>query len=269
MRKDKVLDQRLEIRDRRATVNPPLILLLSATISAATAGEAPPKYGAKAVPLVQDHGYFRRAAGGDFWRLMPFYVPQSNDYACSVASMAMVFNAAIMSRAGCSGTERNITQDMLLERISGLPLRRLVSKGGFHGMHGLTLDELRVAVEQAACALGVRAHVTTYSFHNRPLKEFREILKANENNPTDFLLAHFVQDDLTGAKGGPYAHISPTGAYDSVTRRVLILDVDRAWYAPYWVSDKDLMAAINHVTKSYGTGGLVRIRFEPDSRGTR
>lgn len=247
----------------------PLILLLTATISASTAGEASPKYGAKAVPLVQDHGYFRRAAGGDFWRLMPFYVPQINDYGCSVASMAMVFNAAIMGRAGCSGTERNITQDMLLERIRGLPLRRLVSRGGFHGRHGLTLDELCVAVDQAACALGVRAHVKAYSFNNRSLKDFREILQANESNPADFLLAHFVQDDLTGAKGGPYAHISPIGAYDSATRRVLILDVDRAWYAPYWVSNKDLLAAINHVTKPYGAGGLVRIRFEPEVGGAR
>ena len=78
-----------------------------------------------------------------------------------------------------------------------------------------------------------------------------------------------MQDDLTGARGGPYAHISPIGAYDSVTRRVLILDVDRGWYSPYWVSDKDLLAAINHATKSYGVGGLVRIRFDPDGGRAR
>ena len=250
-------------------MKPLLILLLTATFSAATAGEVHPKYGPKAIPLIQDHGYFSRAVARDFWHLMPFYVPQSNDYSCSVASIAMVFNAGTKARAGCADAERNITQEMLLKRIRGIPLRRLVSEEGFHGRHGLTLEELRIAVGEAALASDVRAQVTAYSFISRPLEEFRAILRANEKNPADFLLAHFVQDDLTGARGGPYAHISPIGAYDSVARRALILDVDRGWYSPYWVSDKDLLRAINHATKSHGAGGLVRIRFEPDGGRAR
>ena len=251
----------------RRSIN--ILLLLTVTFPAAIAGEARPQYGPNAIPLSQDHRYFRRATAGDFWRLMPFYVPQSNDYACSVASIAMVFNAGTKGRAGCADTERNITQDMLLKRIRGVPLRRLVSEEGFHGRLGLTLDELRIAAGETARALDVRAQVAAYSFKNRSLEEFREILRANEVNPSDFLLAHFVQDDLTGARGGPYAHISPIGTYDSAARRVLILDVDRGWYSPYWVSDQDLLAAINHVTKSYGAGGLVRIRFEPDGGRAR
>lgn len=248
-------------------MKPLLILLLSATLSAANAGEVHLKYSPKASPLIKDHGYFRRAAAVDFWRLMPFYVPQSNDYSCSVASIAMVLNASTKGRAGCADTEQNITQDMLLKEIRGVPLQRLVSEEGYHGRHGLTLDELRIAAGEAASALDVQARVEAFSFQNRPLEEFREILRSNEENPADILLAHFVQDDLTGARGGPYAHISPIGAYDSVTRRVLILDVDRGWYSPYWVSDKDLLEAINHATKSYGVGGLVH--FEPDGERAR
>ena len=49
------------------------------------------------------------------------------------------------------------------------------------------------------------------------------------------------------------------GAYDGKNRRVLILDVDRYWYSPYWVSDEDLLAAMNHKTKPLGAGGIVRI----------
>lgn len=194
---------------------------------------------------------------------MPFYVPQNNAYSCSIASLAMVFNAAIKGNAGSAGTERNITQDDLLNTVRGIPLRALVSKEGLRGRHGLTLDELKTAAEQTAHRLGARAYVITQSFRNPSLEEFRDILRKNENCATDFLLAHFVQDDLTGAAGGPYPHISPIGAYDPTSRRVLILDVDREWYSPYWVSDEDLLRAINHVTKSYGAGGLIRIRFDP------
>jgi len=94
------------------------------------------------------------------------------------------------------------------------------------------------------------------------LAELRKILRNNEKCAADFLLAHFVQDDLTGAGGGPYAHISPIGAYDEARQRVLILDVDRVWYSPYWVSDEDLLMAINHATKSHGAGGLIHIHFD-------
>ncbi len=239
-----------------------VLSLLLVTSSAAIAAEARPKYGPKATPLVNDHQYFRGAVAGDFWRLMPFYVPQSNDYACSAASIAIVFNAAIKSPARIAETERNITQDTLLKSIRNVPLRELVSKEGLQGRHGLTLDELRIAVEETARGQNVRAQVAAHKFQTRSLKEFRDILRANEENPSDFLLVHFVQDDLTGAEGGPYAHVSPIGAYDSTTHRVLILDVDREWYSPYWVSDADLLAACNHVTKIWGAGGLVHIRFD-------
>ena len=47
-------------------------------------------------------------------------------------------------------------------------------------------------------------------------------------------MIHFIQELLTGAKGGPYQHISVIGAYDKQRARVLIMDVDRAWYVPYW-----------------------------------
>jgi hypothetical protein len=234
------------------------LVLLSPAASRRSAAEEPPKYGPKAVPLIRDHRYFRGSAAPDFWRLMPFYVPQSNGFSCSLASMAMVFNAAAR---GAGSPEQNITQESLLE--GAFPLRELVSAKGRRGRHGLTLEELGTAVGQTARSLGVRVLVTAHSLENKTPEELRKILRSNEKNPDDFLLAHFVQDDLTGAAGGPYAHISPIGAYDSRTRRVLILDVDRLWYSPYWVSDEDLLASINHVTNSHGRGGLLQVRFDP------
>ncbi len=241
-----------------------LLYLLCLAFSTVAAAESHPKYGPKAIPLTRDHQYFREADAKDFWSLMPFYVPQMNVYSCSVASVAIVFNAMVKRRGGVPDTETNITQGMLLDGVREVPLRELVSKRGLQGRHGVTLEELRSVAEQTARIHGVRARVTAYSFRNRSLEELRTILKANEEDPLDFLIAHFVQDDLTGARGGPYAHISPIGAYDGKARRALVLDVDRDWYSPYWVSDEDLLAAMNHETKPLGTGGLVRVRFEND-----
>ena len=101
------------------------------------------------------------------------------------------------------------------------------------------------------------------------MEEFRKTLQAVEKGSSDYLLVHFVQDDLTGARGGPYAHISPVGAYDGTTRRVLILDVDREWYSPYWVSDEDLLATCNHGTKLLGVGGLVHVQFNSAAESSR
>jgi hypothetical protein len=91
------------------------------------------------------------------------------------------------------------------------------------------------------------------------LKVFRALLRENEKNPDDIIVVHFVQDDLTKAKGGPYPHISPIGAYDEARGRVLIFDVDREWYEPYWVPVGDLLNAMAHETKPFGHGGYIRV----------
>jgi hypothetical protein len=243
-----------------------VLYLMCLGLSIACAAELHPKYGPKAIPLMRDNQYFRGAEAKDFWNLIPFYAPQTNEYSCSVASVAIVLNAMAKRRDGIPDTEMNITQDMLLDSVKDVPIRALVSKEGFWGRHGLSLEELRTVAEQAARAHGFQAIVTAYSFKNRSLDDLRAILRANEEDSMDFLMVHFIQDDLTGAQGGPYAHISPIGAYDGKSRRVLILDVDRDWYSPYWVQDEDLLAAMNHETKPLGVGGFVRVRFEAGPR---
>jgi hypothetical protein len=43
------------------------------------------------------------------------------------------------------------------------------------------------------------------------------------------------------------------------SRKVLILDVDRDWYEPYWISDDQLFRAMTHKTDMFGFGGYVFI----------
>ena len=71
---------------------------------------------------------------------------------------------------------------------------------------------------------------------------------------------------LTGDWDGP--HISPIATYDVDLRHVLIMDVDRQWYIPYWSSDEKLLAAMlrpapaNMGVLAGQTGGLVRVRLK-------
>ena len=58
-------------------------------------------------------------------------------------------------------------------------------------------------------------------------------------------------------------HISPVGAYDPSTQRVLILDSDRKWYEPYWVSEKTFLRGIStRDSESKQNRGLVVVRLK-------
>src|SRR3712207_5833198 len=71
----------------------------------------------------------------------------------------------------------------------------------------------------------------------------------------------------TGDWDGP--HISPIGAYDAQRHQVLILDVDRQWYVPYWSGDEQLLVALlrpapaEHGVLAGQTGSLVRVSRDP------
>ena len=65
----------------------------------------------------------------------------------------------------------------------------------------------------------------------------------NEKSPNDFIVANFNQKVFTVDTDA--GHIAPVGAYDAEKRRVLILDPDREWYEPYWVSEERFIEGMN------------------------
>lgn len=242
-----------------------LAMLLAVPLAAGLLAQEPavhPKYGPKIRTMAQDNGYLRSAdAAPDFWSLIPFYVPQFNDCSCSTAAVTMVVNG-FLHAAGrtLADTERNVTQADLLARVREIPWQELVSPAGSRGRHGLELGELAMATKCSLDQYGLAdGCVEIVEFAAGDLPRLRQVLARNEADAHDYLLAHFVQDELTGARGGPYPHVSPVGAYDAATGRVLILDVDRDWYEPYWVSDQDLLRALTRSTEACGQGGLVRV----------
>ena len=233
-------------------------------------GAAPPKYGPAgaplATPLAEDHRFLQERANPapDFWALNAFYVPQGNDLSCSAASVVIALNALAALNRERSADAANLTEAQLLADVRAARWRERVTPPGHEGRAGLTLAELAEVLRAALARYGFAG----YAVEATPIREatpealerLRQVLAENERSAADLLLIHFLQDKLTATPGGPFAHISPVGAYDAAAGRVLVLDVDRRWYEPYWVSDWTLLQAMAAPTEALGHGGYLWIR---------
>lgn len=225
---------------------------------AGQAAESKPKYGPKeaprAQPLVFSPSYFqsKKHPAPDFWSLIGFYVPQMNEFSCSAASVAMVLNAA---RAKLPKTSEDavITQPALLEKVAVEQWKQRLSAEGAGGEHGTSLPRLGKITEAAFKAYGF-PNVTVKVVHveNTSAETKRELVKAlvqNEKSSKDFIIANFNQQAYTDdADAG---HIAPVGAYDAEKDRVLVLDPDREYYEPYWISTETFLAGM--ATKDKGS----------------
>jgi hypothetical protein len=234
-----------------------------AALLAGAAPAAPPvaRFGPDAAPLLAGDPFLRAAPAADFWRLIPFYVGQETSAAASVASLVMALNALMGPPADAA--QPLLTQGGLLEAVGDAGwVARTVAEA-----EGVGFEELVRLAGLAAAAVGpAGARIEAF----RPtgddaaaLSALRARLAANEAAADDVVLAWFNQGVLTGDWDGP--HVSPVGAYDAALDRVLVLDVDRLWYVPYWTPVPRLLEALRRPTGAeHGplageTGGLVRI----------
>ncbi|HCC47864.1 MAG TPA: hypothetical protein DEQ38_07085 [Elusimicrobia bacterium] len=227
-----------------------IALLLLAALPAAAAPKYAPADGHTAAPLWSDSAYLKKAAAPDYWNLSSFYMPQRKGWSVGAASLSMAFNALFSAGRERGDEDENFDPQRLVELSSA-------------ASHGLTLTALAGAARDLLAACGLRGEALATELPDasaQSLKIFRAALAANERDPRDVMLLHFTQDTVTGAPGGPFAHISPVGAYDAKTRRVLVLDTDRKWYEPYWAADEQVLKAVTAVTPKYGRGGFVVIR---------
>jgi hypothetical protein len=219
------------------------LVLASTSVGVAFAAKEKPKYGKTTIPLAEDSSYFRGATKTDFWKLIPYYVPQHNEKACGVASSIMVLNAlfaSVRNTADASNVD--------VEEISKMApaFKKNTAKKG----KGFTLDELGTTFTNLLEGDDTGPYTVTVERFNgkdskAEMKRLEKLLKANEKNPKDFIIANFLQSVLTGDPAGAVGHLAPIGAFDSRKKRVLILDPDRKYYQPYWVSYEKLFDAMN------------------------
>ncbi|MCO6456646.1 MAG: hypothetical protein J5I93_15210 [Pirellulaceae bacterium] len=246
----------------RASLAP---LLLWATTNHAPAQEpvaaARPKYGASAVRLHRDQAYLRQAPAPDYWALSPYYAGQLDDLSCSVATAAMVVNAAL--------AERDLAADHQLARPAGLLRRvhspewtRAVGPGGA----GVTLDQMSGYLRLACAAYGATVqridvlHVDDASAETQD--RIHRLLVQNERSANDLVVVNFLQSVLTGDPAGAVGHLAPLAAYDAGRRRALVLDPDRQWYEPYWVPlDRLVTAMATQDETSRRPRGLMHVTF--------
>ncbi|MDS4031420.1 MAG: phytochelatin synthase family protein [Candidatus Contendobacter sp.] len=233
---------------------------LGATSSVAFEGK--PKFGPEAVPITQQTEYLRTAPAPDYWKLSPFYVPQQTSSACSLASVVMALNA--LRGLPARSDQRLVTQSILLKKMSRAKWTKQVTEGG----SGVTFDGLVALVRQSLARFQLRDDdvevIRPADEQPETLARLRQILSDNEVSDRDVILVYFNQGMVTGDWDGP--HVSPIGAYDAHAGQVLILDVDREWYVPYWTADTQLLKAMlrpapaRHGPLAGETGGLIWIK---------
>jgi hypothetical protein len=239
-----------------------LVLLLALAAGPTVAFEGKPKLGPDAVPITERTDYLRAAPAPDYWKLSAFYVPQFTSSACSVASVAMAVNFARGLPAEAETPV--VTQTALLEAVGD---RSWADKGA-EGGDGVTFAEFVSVLDESLQSYGIEGYeievIRPDDASASSLAKVRETLAANEASERDLILMYFNQGVLTGDWDGP--HISPIGAYDQGARHVLIMDVDREWYIPYWSPDEKLLEAmLKPAPAEQGplageTGGLVWIK---------
>lgn len=178
--------------------------------------------------------YLRENEAPDFWALMPYYVHQFSERACSVASTTMVVNAA-RAQSELMSDDELVSQKALLRRVSYPRWNNAIQEGG----RGVTIEDLGQYLTQALELYcndeyevdAVRVDASDDGLHER----VRKMLIENERTDDDFVIVFFWQATFTDDPEGKTGHVAPIGAYDEENERALILDPDRDWYEPYWV----------------------------------
>jgi hypothetical protein len=229
----------------------------TAQVSAAEVG---PKYAATTHTLSREHGYFRGNAAPDFWALMPFYVPQKEGF-CQAASYSMIVNA-VSNRRELKADEKLVLQPALVEKANQPDWKKAIDEGKCPGLDVMEKVLGHILKVYGFDKASVKAtHVTGTG--PSELAAIRKVLSQNERSDSDFILANFTQGTYTGdPEAAETGHVSMVGAYDAKNRRVLILDVDRDWYEPYWVSDATFLKGLatqDKVSKNFRGYLMVKV----------
>ena len=191
---------------------------------------------------------------------MPYYVPQQDGKSCSLASVTMVVNAARVHE-NLTADDELATQPEVLKKSAVEDWKKDLDVLG----KGVTLDELGRFTEAALRAYGeAPTDIQVLHVDHTPesRKKVHDYLTHLGKTDRAFMIANFLQGSYTG--DADVGHIAPVGAYDVQKKRVLIMDPDRQWYEPYWVSEKTFVDGMaTKDTQGSKTRGLIFIQLPP------
>ena len=197
-----------------------------------------PKYGPEALLLSKSNDYFRSHPAPQFWMLMSHYSAQRSGNTCSVASLVMLINAG-RAHLPLTRSDRLATEPGFFKKISSFEFKIRLNV-----LHlGISLDPLGALTQDAFSAYDIPPEkmevIHTENLSASTRQRLHEHLMAFEKDSREFILANFLQSTYTG--DADIGHIAPVGAYDAQNKKVLILDPDRDWYEPYWVSEETFL----------------------------
>ena len=181
--------------------------------------------------------------------LLPYFVRQKTDTACSVASTTTILNTVLAQRG-----HPTLTQAAVLE--SDTSNHRWAKATADAQAPGVSLDELAWLVMQSFYQQHINRLVVDVvhidHVNEQALGAWLSVLEQHEllTHPY-FLMVNFLQSMCVENRPA-VGHISVVGAYDARSSQVLILDVDNDPLEPYWVPVKTLLASKHTIDPQTG-----------------
>ncbi|KAL0037777.1 hypothetical protein WJX77_011527 [Trebouxia sp. C0004] len=193
-----------------------------------------------------------------FWLLAQEFTTQDSQDWCGLASASMVLNALPIPKPAINAFEGYpyFYQDNILKTS-----KPKVMTASEVAKSGLGLDDI-------TDILNAHVGVEAEALHTDPgavsLDQFRQSIADAMAASDTYLIANFDRYEFMGEGGG---HHSPLGAYCAESDTVLILDVARYRFKPYWVPVEKMYnatASSNGLAQG-GHRGLARVTAQQGS----
>ncbi|MCC5831486.1 MAG: phytochelatin synthase family protein [Chlamydiales bacterium] len=189
----------------------------------------------------------------DYWRLVNYFETQITNTHCGVASGVMVLNALKIEKPYVERFKYPLfTQEegFFTEDVKQIVQLEQVLKGG------MSMSQLARALETFRLS-ATPLYATEFS-----LADFRQLLETTLVEENSFLIANWYRPAIGQIGSG---HFSPIGAYNKKTDQVLILDVSRYKYPPFWVPAEDLYKSMQPLgSKGQRTRGVILVSNSPN-----
>ena len=176
-----------------------------------------------------------------YFPLSEQFLTQSDPAYCGVATLAMVLNSlSIDPNVRWKGGWRWVDENVLLG-----PASQCCISAEHVQSFGITVDQFQRMGQCFGATVRLRRPLGSKGKPNKSncLNEFRKDIIDLSKRTDQVLVSSFCRADLqqTGEDG----HFSPIGGYHSGTDSVLVMDVARFKYAPYWVKIDSLYKAMS------------------------
>ena len=186
-----------------------------------------------------------------YFNLTEQFVNQSDPAFCGVTTLLMVLNAMnIDPNVRWKGGWRFYgDEDVLLQRCClnaerirrvGITMEQFMVLGTCHGMHITMKRPAPTNEKKSVKRTRLQQPEKCYSLEDFR-HDIRQTLDSQLNHDSSILVTSFSRPALHQTGDG---HYSPIAAYHEASDHVLVLDVARFKYAPYWVSVEELYQAM-------------------------